>query len=33
MTLSTSIDEHVVFGTPRDTLPEQFAVYSWEPVK
>ncbi len=33
MTLDTSIDEHVVFGTPRDTLPEQFTVYSWEPAK
>ncbi len=33
MTLSTSIDEHVIFGTPRDTLPEQFTVYSWEPAK
>ena len=33
MTLNTSIDEHVVFGTPRSTLPEQFTVYSWEPAK
>jgi hypothetical protein len=33
MTLNTSIDEHVVFGTPRNTLPEQFTVYSWEPAK
>ena len=33
MTLSTSIDEHVIFGTPRNTLPEQFTVYSWEPAK
>jgi hypothetical protein len=31
--LNTSIDEHVVFGTPRNTLPEQFTVYSWEPAK
>jgi len=31
--LNTSIDEHVIFGTPRDTLPEQFTVYSWEPAK
>jgi hypothetical protein len=31
--LSTSIDEHVIFGTPRNTLPEQFTVYSWEPAK
>ena len=33
MTLNTSIDEHVVFGTPSSTLPEQFTVYSWEPAK
>jgi hypothetical protein len=33
MTLNTSIDEHVLFGTPRNTLPEQFTVYSWEPAK
>jgi hypothetical protein len=31
--LNTSIDEHVIFGTPRNTLPEQFTVYSWEPAK
>jgi hypothetical protein len=33
MTQDTSIDEHVLFGTPRETLPEQFTVYSWEPAK
>jgi hypothetical protein len=33
MTQATSIDEHVIFGTPRNTLPEQFTVYSWEPAK
>jgi hypothetical protein len=33
MTAETSIDEHVIFGTPRNTLPEQFTVYSWEPAK
>jgi hypothetical protein len=29
----TSIDEHVIFGTPRNTLPQRFTVYSWEPAK
>ncbi|MGH3250058.1 MAG: hypothetical protein ACRDOI_28190, partial [Trebonia sp.] len=33
MTQDTSIDEHVIFGTPRNTLPERFTVYSWEPAK
>jgi hypothetical protein len=33
MTLDTSIDEHVIFGTPRNTLPQTFTVYSWEPAK
>ena len=33
MTLNTSIDEHVLFGTPRNTLPEKFTVYSWRPAK
>jgi hypothetical protein len=33
MTQDTSIAEHVLFGTPRNTLPEQFTVYSWEPAK
>jgi hypothetical protein len=33
MAENTSIDEHVVFGTPRNTLPERFTVYSWEPAK
>ena len=31
MAQDTSIDEHVVFGTPRNTLPQRFTVYSWEP--
>jgi hypothetical protein len=30
---ATSIDEHVIFGTPRNTLPQVFSVYSWEPAK
>jgi hypothetical protein len=33
MAQSTSIDEHVVFGTPKNTLPQRFTVYSWEPAK
>jgi hypothetical protein len=33
MTEDTSIDEHVTFGTPRNTLPQTFTVYSWEPAK
>jgi len=33
MLQDTSIDEHVLFGTPQETLPEQFTVYSWEPAK
>ena len=33
MAQNTSIDEHVVFGTPRNTLPQRFTVYSWEPAK
>jgi hypothetical protein len=33
MAQNTSIDEHVIFGTPRNTLPQRFTVYSWEPAK
>jgi len=33
MAQDTSIDEHVIFGTPRNTLPQRFTVYSWEPAK
>jgi hypothetical protein len=33
MLQDTTIDEHVLFGTPQETLPEQFTVYSWEPAK
>jgi hypothetical protein len=32
MTQSTSIDEHVLYGTPRNTLPQRFTVYSWQPA-
>jgi hypothetical protein len=33
MAQDTSIDEHEIFGTPRNTLPQRFTVYSWEPAK
>jgi hypothetical protein len=33
MDQDTSIDEHVTFGTPRNTVPQLFTVYSWEPAK
>jgi len=33
MAQNTSIDAHVIFGTPRNTLPQRFTVYSWEPAK
>jgi hypothetical protein len=33
MAQDTTIDEHVVFGTPRNPLPQRFTVYSWEPAK
>jgi hypothetical protein len=33
MAQNTTIDTHVVFGTPRTTLPQRFTVYSWEPAK
>ena len=29
----TSIDEHTIFGTPRNPVPQTFTVYSWEPAK
>jgi hypothetical protein len=29
----TSIDEHTIFGTPRNPLPQTFTAYSWEPLK
>jgi len=33
MAQNTSIDEHTIFGTPRNTVPQRFTVYSWEPAK
>jgi hypothetical protein len=33
MTQDTSIDGHLTFGTPRDTIPQRYTVYSWEPAK
>jgi hypothetical protein len=33
MAQDTSIDEHVIFGTPRNTLYQRFTVYSWEPAQ
>jgi hypothetical protein len=33
MKLETTIDNHQIFGTPLDTLPQRFAAYSWEPTK
>jgi hypothetical protein len=33
MAQNTSIDEHQIFGTPRNTLPQRFTVYSWEPAQ
>jgi hypothetical protein len=33
MDQNSSIDEHVLFGTPRNTLPQTFTAYSWEPAK
>jgi hypothetical protein len=29
----TSIDEHVTFGTPRNTIPQRFTAYSWQPAR
>jgi hypothetical protein len=33
MDFSTDDDEHIYFGTPRNTVSETFTVYSWEPGK
>jgi hypothetical protein len=33
MAQDTSIDGHLTFGTPRDTIPQRYTVYSWEPAK
>jgi hypothetical protein len=32
MTQNTSIDEHALYGTPHNTLPQRFTVYSWQPA-
>jgi hypothetical protein len=29
----TNDDEHIYLGTPRNTVPERFTIYSWEPSK
>jgi hypothetical protein len=31
--LETTIDTHITFGTPQNTIPQRFAAYSWEPAK
>jgi hypothetical protein len=33
MDQETNDDEHITFGTPRNTVPETFTAYSWEPAK
>jgi hypothetical protein len=33
MKLETTIDSHIIFGTPQDPIPQRFAAYSWEPAK
>jgi hypothetical protein len=33
MKLETAIDNHLIFGTPKTTIPQRFAAYSWEPAK
>jgi hypothetical protein len=33
MTQYTTIDEHLVFGTPNNPVPQLFAAYSWEPAQ
>jgi hypothetical protein len=33
MAQDTSIDEILYFGTPRNTVPQRYTVYSWEPAK
>ena len=30
---NTSIDGHIIFGTPRNPVNQVFAAYSWEPAK
>jgi hypothetical protein len=29
----TTIDERIIFGTPRNPVPQLFTAYSWEPAK
>jgi hypothetical protein len=33
MSQTTNIDEHIIFGTPRNPIIQRFTVYSWEPAK
>jgi hypothetical protein len=33
MAQDTSIDEHTIFGTPHNPVPQRFTAYSWEPAK
>ena len=33
MAQDTSIDEHTIFGTPHNSVPQRFTAYSWEPAK
>ncbi len=33
MAQSVNDDEHIYFGTPQNTAPERFTVYSWEPAQ
>jgi hypothetical protein len=33
MKQETTIDEHLVFGTPKSPLPQIFTAYSWEPAQ
>ena len=33
MAQDTSIDEHTIFGTPHNSVPQSFTAYSWEPAK
>jgi hypothetical protein len=33
MAQDTSIDEHTIFGTPHNPVPQRFTAYSWEPSK
>jgi hypothetical protein len=33
MAQDTSIDEHTIFGTPHNPVPQRFTAYSWEPAQ